>query len=351
MINIRYHIVSITAVFLALGLGVALGSTFLDGATVDVLERNIKSAENRISATNAENDRLNDQLDKSNERDDSLILVGSEALLDGELQDLPVLVVAAPGVENGDTEVLASMLVRSGADFRGTLQLTEKLDFTGGMDTDLATDLGLGDTDLATLKTAVRGSITDALLAAGLPLDDRGLVADAPDDDDPLTTTSTTTPNGSVPGGTSVPDGEQPAAITALIERGYLKVNVGPGYADDDPILESAGYRYVYLGAPELDAAQNDTLLNLLPSTGPALPATVITGTQPAPLVDQTIDPTVVARVRASDDLRQRYNTVDDSDTFAGLVASIFTLRDMGAVSPGQYGQADGASAVLPPPS
>ena len=126
---------------------------------------------------------------------------------------------------------------------------------------------------------------------------------------------------------------------------------MGPGYADDDPILETTGYRYVYLGAPDLDAAQNDTLLNLLPATGAAMPATVITATQPAPAPDQTIDPTVVARVRASDDLRQRYNTVDDSDTFAGLVATIFTLRDMGGVSPGQYGQADGASAVLPPPS
>ena len=30
MINLRYHIVSITAVFLALGIGTALGGTFLD---------------------------------------------------------------------------------------------------------------------------------------------------------------------------------------------------------------------------------------------------------------------------------------------------------------------------------
>ena len=165
MINIRYHIVSITAVFLALGLGVALGSTFLDGATVDVLERNIKSAENRISATNAENDRLNDQLDKSKERDDSLTLVGSESLLAGELTDVPVLVIAAPGVESGDVDVLATMLERSDADFRGTLQLTDKLDFTGGPDSDLASDLALTSPDLATLKTVVRSG--DHRLAPG----------------------------------------------------------------------------------------------------------------------------------------------------------------------------------------
>ncbi len=38
MINLRYHIISITAVFLALGIGLTLGSTFLDRVTVDTLE-------------------------------------------------------------------------------------------------------------------------------------------------------------------------------------------------------------------------------------------------------------------------------------------------------------------------
>ena len=37
MINFRFHIVSLTAVFLALGIGLMLGTTFLDTATVDSL--------------------------------------------------------------------------------------------------------------------------------------------------------------------------------------------------------------------------------------------------------------------------------------------------------------------------
>lgn len=349
MINIRYHIVSITAVFLALGIGVVLGSTFLDGATVDVLNRNIQSAENRIKETNAENDRLNAQLAKSRERDDSLILVGSESLLADQLTDLPVLVVAAPGVDGGDIDVLATMLERSGADFRGTVQLSDKLAFASDVDTDLAADLELTDPDLATLRSTSRSAVIEALTAAGIPLDDRGLAVGT--DDAPATTTTTTTPDGTVPDPITPPDGSQPLAITALIDRGYLKVTPGAGFTEDDPILETTGYRYVYLGAPDLDATQNDLLLDLLPSTGSALPTTVISATQPAAKAEEVVDPTVVARVRASDDLRQRYNTVDDAETFAGLVATVFTLRDMGTVPPGQYGQADGASSVLPPPA
>ena len=57
-----------------------------------------------------------------------------------------------------------------------------------------------------------------------------------------------------------------------------------------------------------------------------------------------------LTRRRDRDDLVARYNTVDDAQSFAGLVATVFTLRDMGDVDPGQYGQADGASSVLPPP-
>ena len=37
MINLRYHVVSLVAVFLALGVGVLMGSTVIDRVTVDQL--------------------------------------------------------------------------------------------------------------------------------------------------------------------------------------------------------------------------------------------------------------------------------------------------------------------------
>ena len=349
MINIRYHIVSITAVFLALGIGVALGSTFLDRATVNVLETQITSAEKRIKATNDENDRLNQQVSQSRERDAALILVGSEPLLADELADVPVLVVAAPGVESDSVDVLSTILERSGADFRGTVELSDDLAFTGDGDADLAADLGITSTDVDALRTAATSSITGALLGAGVPLSDNGTALS----EDDLATTTTTVADGARPAccTAQVPDGEEPEAITALRDRGYLKVEPGPEYADEDPILETPGYRYVYLGGPDLTDEQNDVLLSVLPASGPAMPATVISASQPAPSADEELVPTVVARVREDDDLLARYNTVDDSQTFAGLVATVFTLRDMGDADPGQYGQADGATAVLPPGS
>ena len=45
MINIRYHIVSITAVFLALTVGMVVGSTFIGGQTVETLKSRLDDQE------------------------------------------------------------------------------------------------------------------------------------------------------------------------------------------------------------------------------------------------------------------------------------------------------------------
>lgn len=348
MINIRYHIVSITAVFLALGIGVALGSTFLDRATVNVLDGQINSAEKRIKATNEENDRLNQQVSQSRERDAALILEGSESLLAGELAEQPTLIIAAPGVDPDSIDVLSTILQRSSADFRGTVQLSDDLAFTGDADDDLATDLGIPGADVTALRSAATSTITGAMLAAGTPLSDNGTSLD--DAEQATTTTTTTVEDPDTTCCTAEPpDGEEPPGITVLRDRGYLEVSPGPDYGDDDPILETSGYRYVYLGGPDLTEEQNQVLLSVLPSTGPAMPATVVSASQAEPAKDEELIPTIVARVRQDDALLRRYNTVDNTQTFAGLVATVFTLRDMGDTDPGQYGQAEGASAVLPP--
>ena len=125
MINFRYHIVSITAVFLALGIGVALGSTFLDQATVDVLNRNIRSAENRIKDTNAENEQLRATDQRAQARDQALVQ-DAAAFLGDDLTDVPVVVVVAPGVDGDVVDRILGVLDATGADLRGTLSLTDR---------------------------------------------------------------------------------------------------------------------------------------------------------------------------------------------------------------------------------
>lgn len=376
MINLRYHIVSITAVFLALGIGTALGGTFLDRYTVDVLDRNIKSAEQRIADTEGENGRLEGEISEANARDDALIATGSATLFADELTDLPVLVVVSEGADADAVSNLRLALGRSGADLRGTLELRNALALDEEVDESLAEVVEQDPADPDAVRAAVQTQLRDAFFEAGVAAEeepsDEG--DGATEGDDPATTTSTTTvdpfattttvvedPN--APTTTEVgandeptdaedvgPGGEQPDIVTALLERELVRLTPGPGYDENDPILEDRGYRYVFVGGVDLEAIAPTVMLSLLPTTPRlAIPAVVVSPTVPTP-GDDDEEPTatVVVSVRSNNERASIYNTVDDVDTFTGLTSTILLLRDLDSVETGHYGQAAGSSAVLP---
>jgi len=62
MINFRFHLVSLIAVFLALGLGILVGSTVVDQVVVDRLDREIQSVRHDSSAVNNTNNELKGQM-------------------------------------------------------------------------------------------------------------------------------------------------------------------------------------------------------------------------------------------------------------------------------------------------
>ena len=63
MIKLRTHIISLTAVFLALGIGLMLGSTFLDRTFVDALDAQVKSLNGRLEDRTAEVKSLTEVLE------------------------------------------------------------------------------------------------------------------------------------------------------------------------------------------------------------------------------------------------------------------------------------------------
>ncbi|HEV7720336.1 MAG TPA: copper transporter [Iamia sp.] len=391
MINIRYHIVSITAIFLALGIGTLLGSTFLDRATVDQLDRNIRNAETRIADTEQKNDRLEEDLRQADARDEALI-DASETLLAGQLTDRPVLLVVAPGVDQGTVDGLREILGHADADLRGSLTLRDDLTSSGAIGADLAEGLDIDEDDAEAARAEVFDQLVDALVAAGAPAD---LDEETPPEGDPADpTTTTTAPGGEVtttlPGETTTTtaptttttttttttapegdpgddpsadpddpgaedpdalDGEQPDVLTALIEADLIRLDPGPAYEPTDPVLERTGYRYVYVTQPGLDAAADTLLLDLLPETetDPPLPAVVVS-TTPEPLAEgaEELPPTAVGRVRSDPARSSLYDTVDDIDTYLGLSSTVTILRADEGTAAGHYGQGKGATALAP---
>ena len=364
MINIRYHIVSITAVFLALGIGAALGSTFLDRYTVNRIDTNVRSAETRIKTTNATNADLTKQLALAQARDASLIDDPPGVLFESQLLDVPVLVITSPGVDQDQIAKLNSVLSEAGANVRGTLELRDQLRFEGAsVDAKLASMVGTKPSDVAGTARAVFGQLQRALDSAGQPVardqqPGRGTGSTTA----PATTTTVapgTDPTASTPlpgtSGGAAPILTQPPIVSTLLETGYLRLTPGSGHTAADPILEQPGYRYVMVTGAGLEARDTAAMLRLLPTsagTG-ALPVVVVSATDPrtdpGTKGRKQIQPSVVADVRQSSALVSRYDTVDDIDTLAGMASTVAVLRDLGTVPAGHYGQGPDATALLPP--
>ncbi len=122
MISFRFHVVSITAVFLAIAIGVVVGSTYVDGAVVDGLRNRIATVSHNLDDRKAENDRLEDDLDTARDYID----LSADFAVSDRLTDVPVLLLAVRGVDEGTVEQLATLARRAGAVTPGIVWLEPK---------------------------------------------------------------------------------------------------------------------------------------------------------------------------------------------------------------------------------
>lgn len=120
MIDFRYHLVSLIAVFLAVALGIVIGTTQLNGTVLDGLEAQVGTLTDDKNALEAEADSLTEQLSQNDAYDDAVAplivanrLVGSSVLV----------VVTNDEVTPEVVGQITSLLGASGAEMAGTLRL------------------------------------------------------------------------------------------------------------------------------------------------------------------------------------------------------------------------------------
>src|SRR5512138_1223018 len=111
MINFRFHLVSLIAVFLALGLGILVGSTVVDQVIVDRLDREIKSVRHDSSAASAENNKLKQQLSQ----DEDFLKKSAPFAVEQRLQNVPIAIVAERGVSSDAAKQTVAVLRDAGA--------------------------------------------------------------------------------------------------------------------------------------------------------------------------------------------------------------------------------------------
>jgi hypothetical protein len=94
VIDFRYHLVSIIAVFLALAVGLLVGATYLSGPAETLLQEQQKNANAQNNSLRAKNDLLTGVTGA----DQAFAKAGSQQLLAGLLAGEKVVMVEAPGV-------------------------------------------------------------------------------------------------------------------------------------------------------------------------------------------------------------------------------------------------------------
>src|SRR3954451_671945 len=110
--------------FLALAVGITMGATVIDKATVDLLRGQIRTANARADNTRRQNDDLRAQLEKANNFDDA----AAANFVDSALVGVPVLVVGARGKDaEQNVSDVTKILLESGATVEGTVWLTKGL--------------------------------------------------------------------------------------------------------------------------------------------------------------------------------------------------------------------------------
>ena len=337
MVNFRYHIISLVAVFLALAIGVVMGSAVIDRALVDNLEQQQVDIARRVDEVDADNRELRDELAELQASARQLADEGSERLLAGSLEGIPVLVLAVRGVESEGLDDLVALLGTAGADYAGTLWFNGRLGLaTDEERRDLSRALDVAES-LPTV--AVRQLAIDrvaAALAAGAPsVSSDGRGADGP-------------PRASGPGAGG--SGATADTIGDLREAGF--VDFDPPAEDPEPTtsLVVPGTRVVLVSGPT--AVVGDRLL-----AGPLVEALVGEGPAPVPVPLLAVeafsagDPDraeFTEPLRTDDRLSQRLSTVNNIDDFAGRLAAVLTLQDLGRGSIGHYGR--GAQRLIPAP-
>jgi hypothetical protein len=321
LINFRFHIVSLIAVFLALGIGIIMGTAVIDRAVVDRLEHQQSTLRTDIGEVRSENNRLRGELKGERDAANELADEGSERLLDGALTSVPVLIVGARGAEAQGSDELVTLLGRAKADYRGTLWLTDRftLDDQGEL-RDLADALGFRpDATAGTLRSAAVTRLARAL---------RPAIGD-----------TATDPSVEV--------------IAKLRQKGFLDYEAPDGVdASTFPTL-AAETRIVVLSGPtavvpdkQLMLPFTRALLAARPDRGPVL----VLAASGAPPVTREED-TFIGPIRDDGDLVDRLSTVDDIDDFSGRVATVLALGDLGGGRFGHFGRGQGAQRLLPAPA
>lgn len=307
MISFRFHLISLVAVFLALGLGVLTGTTVINRGIVTQLE-------NQTGDLSGQLEGIREEVQDLQALRDLWAAFGEEArdpLLAGRLAGSRVLVIAQDGTDDGSIDGLLAAL-RSAAttpdDVLGPIFLTGRMALRSeGERADLAEILGVvGSDDPDALRAQAANLLADRLVFGT--------------------------------GGNEI--------LGALLGAGFL--------IDEGRRLEEADLRALggpgqvvvaVAGGPAGSAMNPEGFLVPLVEELARAEATVAAG---EPVDGEEEEPAFVSVIREDGDLASRVATQDNLDQMPGQIGMVVAIEDLVDGVAGHYGVKDGATRAFP---
>jgi hypothetical protein len=150
MINFRFHLASLIAIFLALALGVVVGAGVIDRGVVDTLNSRLDSVESRANRIQDENSGLKDDNSKlSSAIDKQTCFVVRDQLLGDD-----VGIVAVRGVDESTVKKASAAVECGGGNVTGILWVEPKWSLNSDNDVAaMATALGSASKKATTVRT------------------------------------------------------------------------------------------------------------------------------------------------------------------------------------------------------
>lgn len=338
MINLRFHIVSIVAIFLALAIGLFAGSTLLDRATVDVLKGRQKSLDQRNADLRDENDRLRAAIQASVPGTQSFGDQVLPELLPDTITERPVLILAARGVDEDVVRGLQTSVRDAGGAPLGIVWFDARVDLDNADAAgQVATALGI-DAPTDKVKPAIVTEIAKGLISAGTPL------ADSPATPDVTTTTVAPDPSLDV--------------LARLVDADLVDWESPNEGEPGARTLPAGGLDLVLLSGEGSELRPGRIMVPLIRALATRLTGVIVGEVRnprtPIEAIDQDDVPargTFVDPLRSDEGLSGRLITVDDVDEPFGRLAVILSLGELPALASGAYGVAESATQPFPTPS
>jgi len=317
VIDFRYHVVSIVAVFLALALGLFIGATTLRGTVRGDITTRTEAVAHSNGVLRGQVSGLNKQLKAAQSVDNALMPYAVQGRLAGQ----SVVVVSAPGIDSSIRSNVLKALALAGATVAADVRLQDQLldpqqeQFVGS----LADQVAIASRPLPNASGSVRAM---SVLADALVTNPQLK---------PVSRTSAARVLSAFAAGNLLSvsgDVTQPGSVAILLAPPAPAPTAGTS------------------ASPSPSPSTSSLLTSLARDLDTKSTGTVVAGPQTSDQSGGLVD-----AIRSDKTLRGLVSTVDDADLPSGVIATVLALAEQSSGQAGSYGIGPGKDAPVPVPS